>query len=465
MVPGMFKSLSAKILAMIIGFLLLGLGLFTVFLTRGLEHYLHRQLSLEIGALGGSLAQTFVDPLLAEDYPVLQNTVAQLVQSDARLVKGQILREQKIIAETVESGAHLESHSIRHEEPIKARDVQGKAKWQVGTLVLWASTEAAEHTIHRVQAVVVGGALICFFILALSLGQAVKRMAIEPLTTLTAQTRRIAKGDYAFQLPVSSQDEIGALITAFNHMVRELEARGTRIAEQNKLLVHSEKMAAYGQISAGITHEVKTPLANILGYAQLAKKKIAAEPNHPVARYLESIEKETQRSHEIIEHLTKFTRQDPVPFVLLDIHQVIRDALKLTQHHLTSGKIQVSFDSKEDPTFPKVKGNINQLEQVLMNIIRNAQQAMPQGGALTISTDVKDAWVVVKIQDTGVGISAENLTRVFEPFFTTRLNQRAMGLGLTVAYGIIEEHGGKITVESVEKQGATFTIALPLAAG
>ena len=303
---------------------------------------------------------------------------------------------------------------------------------------------------------VAGIILVIAAVIALFLAGSVTR----PVMELARATRRIARGEFSLKLKARSKDEIGDLAHSFNQMGSELLDRQKALEEANKKLIQSEKMAAFGQLGAGIAHEVKNPLAGILGYAQLAKKKIPED--HEVHKNLAIIEKETKRCKEIIENLLKFARHEKAEFQNININEIASDALVLVEHQLTLHKVKIHQSISNDVY--TISGNANQLQQVLMNLMINAQHAMePDGGELFISTKVSnDNIAEVHIRDTGHGIPEDVKKRIFEPFFTTKPAGKGTGLGLSVTYGIIQDHKGDIIVESEQNKGTEFVICIPL---
>lgn len=281
----------------------------------------------------------------------------------------------------------------------------------------------------------------------------------RPIERLSDATQAVGKGHFDIQVEPSSRDEIGELAQSFNRMASELNTRERALLEAQAQLVQSEKMAAFGQLGAGIAHEVKNPLAGILGYAQLSLRKV--EPQNPLHGNLQIIEKETKRCRNIIENLLKFARQEKVAYQKLSVNQVVEDTAALMDHQM--GIHQIRLEKELADGLPAVQGNANQLQQVLMNLLINAQQAMEgHPGRVTLSTKLSGAdGVEIRVADTGPGIPAEIRHRLFDPFFTTKPAGKGTGLGLSVTYGIIKDHKGEIRVESEPGQGATFIILLP----
>jgi len=234
-------------------------------------------------------------------------------------------------------------------------------------------------------------------------------------------------------------------------------------------LIRSEKLASLGQLAASVAHEVNNPLAGILVYIKLLLKKHQRSELHnaETQNQLLKMEKELERTSRIIRNLLDFSRQSDPTVRSIEINKVIEAALLLVKHQISLENIKLEL--RLEPQLPLVCADFDQIQQVLMNIILNATQAMPNGGTLTINTSVAEGikigdsikkTVRVGVKDTGVGIPKENLDRLFTPFFTTKEKGKGVGLGLPVVHGIIERHKGKIKVNSEPGQGTTFSVYL-----
>src|SRR5881296_2507231 len=281
----------------------------------------------------------------------------------------------------------------------------------------------------------------------------------RPIEEFSMAARVVAKGQFDIHLKPASRDEIGELADSFNQMTSELKGREQALQDAQSALIQSEKLAALGQFSAGIAHEVRNPLAGILAYAQLALRKL--KPTDSLFESLEIIEKETKRCTKIMENLLKFSRQEKVQFQITDVNRVVEDTAALADHQL--GLHKVRLEKALEPNLPAILGDANQLEQVLMNLLINAQQALEgQSGSVKIATRLAPGdRIEIQVRDTGPGIPEEIQAKIFEPFFTTKPAGKGTGLGLSVSYGIIKNHKGEIRVESGVGQGTTFTISLP----
>lgn len=246
----------------------------------------------------------------------------------------------------------------------------------------------------------------------------------------------------------------------FNQELEQRVQERTRELEQARdQLVQAEKLAAIGQLAAGVAHEINNPIGVMLGFAQVLLKRTPEDS--PMYKPLATIEREGLRCKKIVQNLLDFARHSKPNLERVNINQVIDDALELIEHR--TGNTQVRLIKTYSPNLPDVLADANQMQQVFLNILLNAYQAMPDGGELNVITHQEGEHVCAVFRDTGPGIPSENLKRIFDPFFTTKEVGKGTGLGLSVSYGIVEQHGGTIEVKSDGKTGATFTVKLPVA--
>jgi signal transduction histidine kinase len=300
---------------------------------------------------------------------------------------------------------------------------------------------------------------LCLLILAALTGQLGSLRITRPIEKLVAATQQVGKGRFDISVPVQSGDEIGKLSNSFNQMARELKTRDQALNEAQAQLIQSEKLAAFGQLGAGVAHEVKNPLAGILGCAQLCLRKVGE--SSPMHRNLALIEKETKRCKTIVENLLRFARQEKALLEPIEVNPVIEDAMSIVNHQLELNNVKLSADL--EPDLPKIKGTANQLQQVLLNLIMNAQQAMDgaAGNVLVTTRATQDGGIEIRVQDDGPGIPNEIKDKILEPFFTTKPGGKGTGLGLSVSYGIITDHGGTISIRDSPGGGATFILLFP----
>jgi PAS domain S-box-containing protein len=248
-----------------------------------------------------------------------------------------------------------------------------------------------------------------------------------------------------------------------------VDERTRQLKETHDKLLHQDKMASLGKLSASVVHEINNPIAGILNLTKLMQRIIAEETLNlkeldPFNRYLNLMETETNRISRIVSNLLSFARESKMEFNKLDLNRLIEKTLFLNSNLLKISGVKVEMDL--DPHMPDLVGSEDQLQQVFMNIISNAAEAVEPagGGILSIKTRhlPKINKVAVSCHNTGSFIPQENFSKIFEPFFTTKKKGKGAGLGLSVAFGIIEEHGGTIFVESDQEKGTTFTVRFPI---
>jgi PAS domain S-box-containing protein len=233
----------------------------------------------------------------------------------------------------------------------------------------------------------------------------------------------------------------------------------TERAQLEEQLLQREKLSSIGLLAAGVAHEVNTPLAGISSYTQMLLQQVPETDSK--RRMLEKIQTQTLRASGIVNNLLNFSRTGDTQFREVDLNRVLDDTLQLLEPQLRNSKFEIARNYGAD--LPAAYGNASKLQQVFMNLVLNARDAMPQGGRLTIHTRLVDTSLVVDLRDTGIGIAPENIARIYDPFFTTKEVGQGTGLGLALSYGIIQEHSGRIFVESRPGEGTHFTIKLPTA--
>jgi PAS domain S-box-containing protein len=247
-----------------------------------------------------------------------------------------------------------------------------------------------------------------------------------------------------------SGDRIGRLI-----LVDDITQR-IRLEEQ---MVQTEKLTSLGLLAAGVAHEVNTPLAVISNYIQmLAKQLPSGDPRHQL---IDKVVKQTFRASEIVNNLLNFSRTGAAEFTEVNLNTVVEETLSLVAHPFRTARVQVSRNMQRE--LPPMLGSNNKLQQVFLNLFMNARDAMPSGGMVEVRTASHNGSVEIEITDTGSGIPNEDLHRIFDPFFTTKSSGRGTGLGLSVSYGIIKEHSGKIDVRSTQGKGTSFRLEFPAA--
>lgn len=353
----------------------------------------------------------------------------------------------------------------------------------VGYAQAGMTTEFIEATIDSLQRTMLWTTLLAL-LFAMLITSVMVRLIINPINELVVATGRVASGDYDVKVttPVRN-DEVGDLAASFNKMTADLKASRRALVEKELLedlvqelretqqqLVQAGKMAAIGQLAAGVAHEINNPLAGIMGYAQLAAEHIRTRSQTGIppseiirfAGYVENMEKQSQRCKQIVQNLLRFARSstseelEPV-----DVNAVMRETLSFLSHQMVSSGVELELQLAN--VLPPVKGHSGKMQQIFTNILINAVHAIKtETGRVRVETSVKDNWVTIRLSDSGEGIPSENLDKIFEPFFTTKEIGQGTGLGLSVTYGLVKDMGGTIAVSSVVGQGATFTVSFPV---
>jgi two-component system NtrC family sensor kinase len=284
---------------------------------------------------------------------------------------------------------------------------------------------------------------------------------MRPVNSLIAGTEKIVGGASLHDIKLDhSPPEIEALGNAFNRMLKAIRERDRQLRRQTQeKLVRSDRLAMIGQLAAGVAHEINNPLGSILLFSRLCMQQVPRDGQ--VKENLERIEKETKRCHAIVRSLLDFARQREPQVQAVDVNELLDATLKLFENQFLFHNIEIV--KKYNSGLASIPADQAQLQQVVMNIILNAADAMSGKGRLTMATRESEdgACVEIDVTDTGCGIPAENINRIFDPFFTTKGVGHGTGLGLSVSYGIIQKHNGDLSVSSAPGEGTTFTISLP----
>lgn len=306
--------------------------------------------------------------------------------------------------------------------------------------------------------------LACGVVMALGFGFLLAGYYLRPISELTHAVQKVTQGDLNITIEPKTRDEVGELAKGFNEMtlalkkhLRKIEESHKNVLESQMHLARSEKLASVGQLAAGLAHEINNPINVIMGFSEMLLKQLG--PDHPKRNYVEEIDREANRCGKLVQTLLRFARQKEMVFEKCNINNIVDDVLLLVRDRSENSGIVVNY--QPDKNIHHINGDEDQLKQVILNIVLNACQAMPKGGELTIRTENFQAngSVAIRVSDSGLGIKPENRDKIFSPFFTTK--DQGTGLGLAVSYAIVEQHGGKIIVESVSPHGATFIVVLP----
>jgi len=326
-----------------------------------------------------------------------------------------------------------------------------------------------------------------FFILVFTLGTAgtilvgyaLAQNIAQPILHLRSLSQSVASGDLNQESNLDRTDEIGELADAFDQMTEhlrqrtaeaerlyaeavqrniELAAANKRLQETQQQLVQSEKLAAVGLLTAGIVHDVKNPLTVIKGTTELLQEEAELEPD--MRKALNLIREGAVKANKIVSDLLTFARQAPPELKPQDLRETVQAAMRLTTYLTRQAQVRMHSELPDLPVITVY--DAQQIEQVFINLITNAAQAVSGQGTLWVRLTQDGQYALASFEDTGCGIAPENISRIFDPFFTTKPEGQGTGLGLSVSYGIIASHGGRIEVRSELGKGSTFTVFLPL---
>lgn len=305
-----------------------------------------------------------------------------------------------------------------------------------------ATESTSQITLSIIFSLATLGIIVIGYLLAVTIAR--------PILRLRDAAVAVGSGDLNQRANIRRRDEIGQLGYEFDKMVANLQDRTSELAQ-------SEKLSAVGQLAAGIAHDVKNPLGVIKGLAEEIEEDMPK--NSDTVQYLRTIQDNASRADSILNDLMTFSRQSAFEMKYQNICDTVHRAVRLTSYLARKGYVEIDVETKTDPIMTSFASQ--QIEQVLINLIQNAVQAMPEGGKLLIKVSDGLGNISISVADSGHGIKQENVHKVFDPFYTTKPEGEGTGLGLSVSYGIIKNHQGTIKVKSVIGVGTTFVINLP----
>ncbi len=336
----------------------------------------------------------------------------------------------------------------------------------IGVLVVAESLREMHDMIYKVQIHSIIFAIITIGFLASILGLLFLKFVKRPITKLIEVMRKVEKGDLDARVPLRGKDEMGRLAENLNTMIEKLQLAKKEAEQYHQNLVQrADRMASVGELASGIAHEIRNPLAGIQGAIQIIAEGFSREDSR--RQVTDEIEKQIHKLERLVKDLLNYTKPIPANYVPTDINELAGKVLSFfmtQQGGVNAFKIEKKFFSP----LPKTMIDPHSMEQAFLNIILNAKKAMPQGGTFTVSTRLltergnegdEEHRVQIIFGDSGIGIPGENLSKIFNPFFSTRAD--GTGLGLSITKNIVEQHGGRIEVESKVDVGTKFIITLP----
>jgi two-component system NtrC family sensor kinase len=278
------------------------------------------------------------------------------------------------------------------------------------------------------------------------------------LRRISVAAVKVTGGEHGAQVETrATNDEIGLLGDAFNRMSRKMAEDIARLENMTEQLMRTEKLAAIGRLSAGVSQEINNPLSEMLLAVRLLLDRDGLEPH--VRNELQRILQQIGRLSKVATDMMDFARSRSSPKTSVDINVLIIDTLRILSFDPRFKTFAVTTELSRN--LPRVFADPDRIQQVFLNILLNAKDAMNEGGSLVISTDFEGEFVTIEISDDGIGLPKDDETKIFDPFFTTKPDGEGSGLGLAVCYGIITSHGGTISARHNEPHGAVFTVKLP----
>jgi signal transduction histidine kinase len=492
--PTIRGSLRAKFIIVIVSLQIAVMATVTVIVERNQREAIIEQSRLRALSLGESLATLSEGYLLGYNFAKLEQVAERLTAHDPDVVYSVAHLHDGVVG--AYSGRD-DLQGTRLDDPISRRALQALAplvqeivipetkesaydvaipvivpgsakKW--GTIRLGFSLKRAYGLIHETRRALLWlslGAIICGTSLAIVLAMRISR----PVGHLVAAAQELTRGSYDRPVRVEARDELGYLAHAFEQMrasllrhlerqaaeKRRLEESNRKLLDTQQQLIQSERMAAVGRVAARVAHEVNNPLAIIKTAVRIIRNQ--SPPASLMTGSLQMIEEEISRIARIIQELLEFSRPTIPLRELVQVNTVIQGLEPLLEQGFCEKQITLNIILGSE--LPLVLISSDQLKQVILNMVRNAEDAMPQGGELVIRTAQQRRFVELSIADTGCGIPAEHLEHIFDPFFTTKQRGKGMGLGLSVSYGIVTAAGGRIEVESEVGKGSTLRVSLP----
>ncbi len=422
---------------------------------------------------------------LVNEIGEFEKTVGVFVELNRKALQSESLKELpysfeknlEFSKQVIAGGEVLERFSRYEKIPafVHFEPLRGPGGQVVGSMGIIQHTSFLEKDIWATKLAVAVTMVVLIGLITASILFLIRFNITRPISDLANRIRKVARGQFDTEALVNRRDELGDLAKEFNQMATNLREAEKHVleekdkkAELEQRMRHLERLATIGQLASGLAHEIGTPLNVISSRASYLKNRTADTDS--MEKNLDIIVRQSQRITKIIRQLLNFSRKESPQFIRTEIAPTIDSALELLAYRIRKQGIEVVKRFSTDPLF--VDGDPEQLQQVFLNLMHNAVQAMPNGGELIVEGQVvthkKSAGesrqrdlIKIQIKDTGCGMKPEVLRNIFKPFFTTKLDGRGTGLGLPITSGIVRDHRGRIEVDSQQGKGTTVEIALP----
>ena len=479
-------NLATKIILFILCVLILFMGGFTYLVTRWEKSTFKKSTHHYANVLGETICDSITTEMELGRSDMVQGTLERIGQGSPQIrslrifnSQGQILRSvnREDVGKRIDLTplrSHLKDvstlfdHSKEGESGISfVKPFHNKPLCQkchdpkeniIGFLVLDVSMKPVEELVSSSQKFILAGMGVTFLMVVGSVLLITSRWVRTPLLKVTNAMKKVESGDLDARIQFISRDELGRVAQTFNLMVGTLKKNKEDLENlHQKELERTQRMATLGELAEAIAHEIRNPLAGVSAAVKIIREGL--EKDDPRAKVFEEIHFQTDRIEKIVSNLLQFARKSTPKFSLLDIHEMIERTLQLFPFQFQNQRINLEREFQSN--LPGIHGDPDQIQQVLMNIILNSIQSMPDGGKLRFKTLLRpeEGMVHLAIVDTGKGIPEEAIPKIFKPFYSTK--PKGAGLGLAIAEKIIHEHGGKVAILSKVGVGTTVEISLP----
>lgn len=471
-------------LSLIIILILSGYGYFNILSRRDI---LIKKMKLEVKSIGQTLKVSLEKISLPKEVEYVQDLIDAVEEYEKTLGvvvydqgKNFVFRSRSL--DEVEPYLELIKRAIREDRSqekfgfykklpifLYTFPLKDRTKKNIGGVMIFQYTSFVEEDIKKAEwsifftiLILIGGIVILILL-------ATRRWITQPISLLMSGIKNMGKGDLDTRINLDRKDELSKLALAFNQMALDLRKAQENIIQEAESKLHlerglrqSEKLAIIGKLASELAHEIRTPLTSIKIFIQSLEKEIDIDENRE--EDFRIIKKEIDRINENITRLLNFARPEEPQFQPINVHELLKDTLNLLMAKIKNNRIQLNLSPPD--ALPPMEGDPKQLSQVFLNLLINAIEAMPQGGALTIRSSIKtnpdrhEEFLQLVIQDTGQGIPESDIPHLFEPFFTRK--EGGTGLGLSIVCSLVQKHHGQIEVKSEWGKGSSFILSLPI---